>query len=180
MARVRGVVFRAGQSKFGYYVKLDGNDQFFNTKYPPKCEEGDEVGIEYTQKGKSANITKLVVLSKAGPKNQGGNGSPTPADRNDSIVWQSSRKDAIEMAGLLLAHGAVKMPKGEDARAVIIAGLVDKLTYHFFNDAVDPRNSATFKNEAGVQEDAAEEPEQEEDAPWDESEQEVADDVQWD
>lgn len=179
MARVRGVVFRAGQSKFGYYVKLDGNEQFFNTKYPPKCEEGDEVGIEYTQKGKSANISKLVVLSKAGPKEQGGNGNQSAGDRNDSIVWQSSRKDAIEMAGLLLSNGAVKLPKTEDARAVIVAGLVDKLTFSYFQDAVDPRNSGTYRNEAGVQEDAAEEPEQEEGAPWG-TEEEGGDEVQWD
>lgn len=186
MAKVRGVVFRAGKSKFGYYVKLDGNETFFNTKYEPKCEQGDEVGIEYVQKGRSCNISKLVVLSKAGRREQGGNGNPAPADRNDSIVWQSSRKDAIAAADLLLRNGAVKLPKTEDGRAAIIAGLVDKLTYVYFNDAVDPRNSSTFKNEAGVQEDA-EEPKEEwggegeaEESPWGDEDAGGGDDVQWD
>lgn len=191
--RVRGVVFRAGKSKFGFYIKLDGDDTFYNTKYEPKVGEGDEIGIEFDRKGRSCNIKNVKVFSKAdrAPRGNGsGNGSggyqPAGGDRQDSIVWQSSRKDAIEMAALLLTNGAVTMPKTANDRAVIVDGLVNKLTYRYFLDASNPRGSDTFKEEAGVEADAQpdgdgwdEQPSPADEAPWGE-ETGGNDDVQWD
>lgn len=180
MAKVKGTVFRAGKSKFGFYIKLDGDDAFYNTKSEPTVGEGDVVGIEYEQKGKSRNVKRVVVLEKgAGTQGSSGGSGGGGAARNESIVWQHSQEMAARVAGLLLSNGAVELPaKGADKRATAITGLVNELTYKFYVDAINPAESETFKAEAGVEsesdEGAADEPDDEwagdegesEDASW--------------
>ena len=180
MAKVKGTVFRAGQSKFGFYVKLDGDDTFYNSKFEPKCGEGDVVGIEFTQKGKSSNITKLVVLEKGsgGSRASSGGGKATGGgDRQDSIVWQHSQEIAARLTAILVANGGIELPaKGADKRATAIQGTFNALTYELFTAAIDPRESAVFKAEAGVAEDAEETTE---DEGWDDS-GEGEEDASWD
>lgn len=60
-------------------------------------------------------------------------------DRNDSIVYQSSRKDAIALIGLLLEHDALPMSAstakaGQAKRFEEISAYVDKITVQYFND----------------------------------------------
>ena len=40
-------------------------------------------------------------------------------------MWQSSRKDAVNVVGLLLEHGAVKVPAAQAAKYKAIMDLVD-------------------------------------------------------
>ena len=182
MAKVKGTVFRAGQSKFGFYVKLDGDEAFYNSKYEPKCGEGDVVGIEFVAKGKSKNITKLVVLEKGSGASKASSGGGSRAtgggDRQDSIVWQHSQEIAARLTSILVANGAVELPaKGADKRSTAIVGTFDALTYVLFTAAIDPRESAVYKAEAGVAEDAEEE--EKEDEGWD-VEDEGTEDASWD
>lgn len=182
MAKVKGTVFRAGQSKFGFYVKLDGDEAFYNSKYEPKCSEGDVVGIEFVAKGKSKNITKLVVLEKGSGASKASSGGKSTGggDRQDSIVWQHSQEIAARLTSILVANGAVELPaKGADKRSTAIVGTFDALTYVLFTAAIDPRESAVYKAEAGVAEDAEEE---KEDEGWGdgEVEDEGSEDASWD
>jgi hypothetical protein len=60
-------------------------------------------------------------------------------DRNDSIVYQSSRKDAIALIALLLEHDALPMSAstakaGQSKRFEEIQAYADKLTVQFFHD----------------------------------------------
>lgn len=65
-------------------------------------------------------------------------------DRNDSIVYQSSRKDALALVGLLLEHDGLPVSAsaakaGQAKRFEEIKGFVDKLTVEYFNDVQSGR-----------------------------------------
>lgn len=60
-------------------------------------------------------------------------------DRNDSIVYQSSRKDAVALIGLLLEHDALPMSSASSKSAQAkrfeeVSAYVDKITVQFFHD----------------------------------------------
>lgn len=60
-------------------------------------------------------------------------------DKQDSIVYQSSRKDAIALIGLLLEHDALPMSSASSKSAQAkrfeeVSAYVDKITVQFFHD----------------------------------------------
>ncbi len=165
MSKVKGTVTKQGKSKFSYYVMIDTKDGFyFNTRYEPKCGEGDVVGIEYESKGENrGNVKKITILEdNGGPKgvpksewNEGGSKTGGGGgNRQDSIVFQSSRKDALVLVGILLGAEAYATKGKADAKRVQIEGLLDELTAKFFADASDPRKSKVLTDNAELEEDS--------------------------
>lgn len=66
-------------------------------------------------------------------------GKSTYVDRNDSIVYQSSRKDALALVALLLEHDALPISAstakvGQSKRFDEITAFVDKLTVQYVGD----------------------------------------------
>ena len=181
MARKKGTVTRAGKSKFSYFLQLDGDDFYFNTKFEPKCGEGDVVGIEYNkQNDQRGQVSKITVIddnsggyqksnsergSGGGGKSSGGGND----NRQDSICWQSSRKDALVLTGILTSNDLVKIPKGDKGR-VVIEALIDEITVGYFKDALDPRSSKALKDMQEIEDDSKED---KDDDDWD-------DDDSWD
>lgn len=167
MAKIKGTVKVVGDGKFSKFVMLEERDGFYlNTKFDPKCGVGDVVGIVYTPKGDTrGNITKLTVLTDSGsPKGvqareekSGGGGDGSYAGRQDSIVYQSSRKDALVFLALLVEQGAIKLAgaKAEPKREQLEEYL-DEITATFFKAASDPTNSPALKNAAEIDEDLKE------------------------
>ena len=168
MSKVKGTVSGCGKGKYSFFITLVEREGFyFNTKYEPKCGKGDVVGIEFTPKGDSrGNVQKVIILESnsngyedtggSGGGKGGGSGGGSGggnADRQDSIVWQSSRKDALVLAGLLVSNEYVKVPKGDKGR-IVIEALVDEVTARFFGDASDPKKSAAYTTNVGIEEDA--------------------------
>jgi hypothetical protein len=172
MSKIQGTISNDCKKKgtYGWHIMLEEKDGFYlNTKFEPKCGRGDVVGVEYEQKKENAgNIKRLVVLEDNGgqaaasssasewndaPKSAGK--APPAGNRQDSIVWQSSRKDALVLASLLVETKTFKVPAGDKGR-VAIEGLIDEVTYTFFNAANDPRNCEAFVTNTEVDEDASE------------------------
>lgn len=153
--RVKGTVTGVGKGKFSYFVILDESGFYWNTKFEPKCGKGDVVGIEGVRKDdKRGQIQKLKVLESnsngyeasapskpSGGYSSGGGGG----DRQDSIVWQSSRKDALVLAGLLLSNEAYAIKGKPDAKQQQIEALVDEITVRYFESASDPKSSDAYK-----------------------------------
>jgi hypothetical protein len=152
---------------------LDGEAFYFNTKFEPKCGVGDVVGIEFDKKADNrGQIQKIVVLEDSGsPKGvqesagfgggsqssaSGGSNYTPNTDRQDSIVYQSSRKDALVLAEILVSNEAIKLPKDADKRRMVIEELVNETTFTYFKAASDPQ--AALKGEEAVAADAADEP----------------------
>ena len=176
MAKKKGTVSKAAKGKFGYFLMLDGEDFYFNTKFEPKCGEGDIVGIEFDPKGDTrGQVKKITVLtdnsggysksnsesnSSAGDSwgggNSGGKAASGGGERQDSIVWQHSQEMAISLANLLVAQEAFALKGKPDAKRVQLEGLVDELTARLFTDALNPRSSNAFKTNADIEEDAGE------------------------
>ena len=162
----KGTVSKIGKSKFSYFVQLDSDGFYFNTKYDPKCGVGDVVGITFEPKGDTrGQITAIKILEdKGGPKgmqaegDSGGGGGKSGGtytaspDRQDSIIYQSSRKDALVLAGILVSNDGIKLPKDTDKRRTIIEALVDETTLVYFRAAEKPREA--LKAEAKTSDDA--------------------------
>lgn len=168
MAKKKGVVSKAGKSKFGYFLMLDGEDFYYNTKFEPKCGEGDVVGVEFKQTGPSrGQINKVVVLtnnsggySSSNSERKGGGGGGFSgggtggSDRQDSIIWQSCQKVASSLVAAEVAAGALASKGNAESKAIEIKGRFDELTFLLFADASDPKNSKTYESIAKLHKDA--------------------------
>jgi hypothetical protein len=172
VSKVKGTVDGCGKGKYSYFITLDSKEGFyFNTKYEPKCGKGDVVGIEYEQKAENrGNVKRVEVLEKnssgyedtssnssdSSGGSSGSSGGAGGGGRQDSIVWQSSRKDALVLVGLLVSNDGIKLPAASkpDARRTIIEELIDEVTCKFFADASDPRKSKAFTTNAEIEADS--------------------------
>jgi hypothetical protein len=181
MAKKKGTVSKAGKSKFSYFVQLDGDDFYYNTKFKPKCGEGDVVGIEYArQNDQRGQIKNLKVLednsggydssnseksydTPSTSKRSGGGGG----DRQNSIIWQSCQKVASVLLQAEVAAGAVASKGNPDSKAAEIKGRFDELTVSLFEDASDPKNSQTYKDVKGIESDASNDDTESDDDEWD-------------
>ena len=162
----KGTVSKIGKNKYSFYLLLDEDNFYFNTKFDPKCGVGDVVGITFDKKADNRGQVKDIKLleDNGGPKGfqessgggySGGKGGGYKADpdRQASIVYQSSRKDALHLAEIIVSNEAIKLPKDADKRRTIIEALVDETTLAYFKAAINP--SEAMKSEEDVEADAS-------------------------
>lgn len=191
MAKIKGTVSKASKGKFGYFLMLDGNDFYYNTKFEPKCGEGDVVGIEYDPKGPTrGNVKRVQILedntggyANANSESGGGGGnfssgsrgggssSNAGGDRQDSIITQHSQEMAISAAALIISNDAYAIKGKPDEKRVQIEGLIDELTAKFFLQAEKPRDTV-LKGAAEIEADAADTDDSDSDDSW-------SDDDEW-
>ena len=175
MAKIKGTITKASKGKFGYFVMLDGNDFYFNTKFKPKGGEGDVVGIEYDPKGPTrGQIKRMEVLTAntggydssnsetgGGSWDSGGSSSSKSSgaggggNRQDSIIWQSCQKVAAELVKAEVSAGCLATSGSKDSKSAEIKGRFDELVVSMFEDASDPKSSETWKEIKGIQKDAS-------------------------
>jgi hypothetical protein len=170
MSKIKGTVSKKGESKFSHFVMLEEKDGFyFNTKFEPKCDEGDVVGIEFDQKRDNAGqISKIVVLEKGdGPKDSGGwddkpstsksggKSAPKGNATQDSIRWQAARNSALQAVEIILSVDGFATKGKADAKRLQVEALVDEITVRYYNDANDPKGSQAYIVNSGVADDAA-------------------------
>ena len=146
METVKGIVEKINCNANGYYgVKL-GETWYGAGKYAPKFNEGDEVQFGFTMNGKYANMDfKSVEVIAAGsggasapaPKQSGStnssSGGGTNWDLKDKrITFLASRKDALELAKLLIDNGGFTLPTAKAGKLEAVTGLVDELTDSYY------------------------------------------------
>lgn len=178
MSKVKGTVSGAGKGKFSYFITLEEREGFyFNTKYEPKCGVGDVVGIEFIKKADNrGNVQKVKIIESnsdgypgdggSEPKSGGSSYTASPGIQ-DSIMWQSSRKDALVFVGMLLSNDGFATKGKPDAKRVQIEELLDEVTTRFFGDASDPKASSAYTSNVELTKDEEpDEPEEEKDE-WD-------------
>lgn len=149
---VEAVPEKSGTSKKGkawtlYAVKVDG--VHYSCGFDrPSVNPGDYVSIVVVKDDRGYDsVGKLTVLPAPAQAQVSSAASATthPAgDRNSSIVYQSSRKDALELVQLLMAEDALpisaaKTAAGKAARYAELLALVDKLTVQLFYDVITLR-----------------------------------------
>lgn len=138
----------------GIIEKDDGTESgwiSFGFEKPPFAEgsyisletETTDRGLNLVQ-GSAKVLTPPAKPAAAPPTAAGSSGATSKGagnyvDRNDSIVYQSSRKDSLALVALLLEHDALPISAstakaGQAKRFEEIKAYVDKLTVEFFND----------------------------------------------
>ena len=119
----------------------------------PTINKGDYVSVVIEKDANNYDVVKSAakipapqqpVADKASPRGDNGHLSAT-GDRNNSIVYQSSRKDALALVALLITQNALpvseaKTKAGTAKRYEEIMALVDKLTVQYFYDVNTLRN----------------------------------------
>ena len=102
---------------------------------------GDFVEFEVEQRGEFWNAKKVVNKGQqkaevSAPKATGaksdGMSKEEWAIKDKKIEWQSARRDAITLVGLLLNKDLVPLPKDEKKRIDAVTAAVDVLTGKFF------------------------------------------------
>jgi hypothetical protein len=143
--RTKGTVAKVIKGQYGYGVILQNQDgYYYNTKYDPKCETGDVVGIEHVNtKPNASQIKSIQTLEKGPGAPAAGGGGAQSGGRQDSIIWQSCQKVASWLVQAKVAAGAL-----EDPSSAGIDREFDKQTYRLYKDASDPTNSSTYRNMA--------------------------------
>lgn len=144
---VTGQVFRVYEKQFPgkpmtYSVKLEGNPLYYRlgtNRFPGIVEPGNVVEFQATDNpdGKSASVVSPVRAGKAqSPATTAASGTPTVnyAARDNSIQYQSSRKDAIALVDIILREKAYKLPAKVSDQYGAVLDLVDHLTAAFYND----------------------------------------------
>ena len=87
-----GMVAVVTKNKYGYGLKLEGNDQWFNSKFEPGCNKGDSVTFDDKDK---RYIDSLKVTSAAPVQDPSGGSSAGGYDkRQTSIVRQNAITNA--------------------------------------------------------------------------------------
>lgn len=86
--------------------------------------------------GSTIKVSQAVTNTQAPPVGQIPNKTLAFNDvRQDSIIYQSSRKDALEFVGMLLNAGLIDFGKAKSAsKTDIVEIYVDNYTTRFFND----------------------------------------------
>jgi hypothetical protein len=131
----------------------------------PPCKEGDYVKIEAEKDAKGYfKVSKVEVLKNPPAKSApvatatGQKEGSYVDNRQSSIHYQSSRKDAIEIVKTLISMDALpitaaKTKAGEAKRYEEIMALVDKLTVRYFHDTQSQRLLESVADEGATEAD---------------------------
>mgnify|MGYP001354182343 CR=1 FL=1 len=148
MARVEGIVFKVYDKTFSgrltYSIKLDGQPLYYRcggNRYAGIAEPGNRIAFdaEPNPDGSSGKVTSTPVLMAqqaapavaSAPSMGGGYNS---SERNNSIAYQSARKDALTFLNLVNASGALKLPAAQAAKLSALELALDRYTALFFDD----------------------------------------------
>ena len=142
--KISGQVFKVYPKTFpgkaeSYSVKLEDNPIYYRMgtrRFAGIAEPGNRIEFMATANadGKSANVDGDVKLQAASAAAAPGTPSLSGSARDNSIQYQSSRKDALEFVGLIVAADAVKLPAKQAAKLGALETLADHYTAKFFED----------------------------------------------
>lgn len=119
--------------------RLEGDQIYYNAKtLPAFVSPGAWIEFEagdLSRSGKGRDVVEGSIF----PQTKAAGAAPAQSlgSRDESIQYQSARKDALVMVGLLIANGAVKLPENVAKRAGVIEALVDRFTASYYEDIGD-------------------------------------------
>jgi len=123
----------------------------------PAFNKGDNISFEYSANGKfnNADVSTIAVLAEAPAASPAAAAQPAAGsnawdDRQNSILYQSSRKDALTLVGLGLQYGELSLGSKKADKLVVLEATVDKYTEQFFADAKNMGKTSAVVNQATV------------------------------
>lgn len=162
MSIAEGVVAVTMPSKFDDSIRIkleDGDWYSASQQVADGIRRGATVKIKFERKGKNLVIEKAKETAPpaAGGGNNSGGGyrkggsgggyKPDPK-REESIHYQSSRKDAIEVAKLMQDAGVLKLGAKADLKEGLLLAKIDELTAKFMADIADQGAVKRFNSQA--------------------------------
>lgn len=142
--RVEGEVFKVYSKDFrgktNYTIKIDNDPIWYRcgtSRYAGVAESGNKITFEAEMNpdGSSATVKTAPTLvvpappTAAAPVAAAGGG-----DRQSSISYQSSRKDALQFLELALTNGAIVLPAAKAKKLGALEAALDRYTAQFFED----------------------------------------------
>lgn len=138
MSTVSGVV--ASKSRNGEGIKI-GNDWYNGTEQMlASTNWKDNVTVEFEEGRTGKGTITRNIISVAPDGAGGGQAAPSGGgndNRQKAIMYQSSRKDAVEVAGALLAANVLPLPTKAGDKFDAYLAAVDDLTDRFFDECCD-------------------------------------------
>lgn len=142
MSVTTGVVQR--KSGQGTGIVLEGSTDWYNvarakTYVFDKVNVGDSVTLKFNESNGKRWVDSADVDTSAAPAPQAAGKPAATGDRanvQEGIVYQSSRKDAIQVACTLLETGVLPFPsQSKDKKHDAFMSYVDLLTDRYFKEA---------------------------------------------
>lgn len=120
-----------------YSVKMN-DEQWYGCGFKnPNVQQGDNITFLFETDGQYKNMDVGTIVKAATSAGSGTKArAVSPDQRQQSIVYQSSRKDAINLLTIAVNHDLVKLPKASAYDTLL--GLVDDLTLDFARKAIAP------------------------------------------
>ena len=106
MSIITGQVAVVTSNKYGFGMKIQGRDNWFNSKYEIKAQKGDVVEFEDMDKG---YINSLKITGAAAPADTGSSSAPAASGGYDQRQVSIVRQNSVTNANALLS---VRKPKG--------------------------------------------------------------------
>lgn len=126
-----------------YSFKVNGT-RYGTYKTPPGIKQGDNISFYATEKGGfwNADVKSISVVASdavsvpVGAGNRVTNQASSYDSRQDSITYQSARKDALTFMTLLQTTGSLDLGKAKTKASMIevLETYVDKYTERFVED----------------------------------------------
>ena len=131
MSTVQGVV--ASKSRAGTGIRI--GEQWYNgTKgVLADIEWKDTVEAEIDSDGKKIISIKKTASAAPAPQAQA---SVNWDERQQSILWQSSRKDAVNTVRLMVEQGVVKLPTKQEAKYDAVLDLIHQVNKKLYFDSL--------------------------------------------
>ncbi|MCK5016222.1 MAG: hypothetical protein KAS32_04040 [Candidatus Peribacteraceae bacterium] len=132
---------KAGKALRSPLYSFNIEDVWYNCGFSnPAVSKGDRVSFEFSEDayGKVCDVESLVTTAS------GASGATSPAmpvrpdSRQNSIVYQSSRKDAINVATIVVSNGLLKLPAAKADQVDALLGFIESLTDDFAVAALTP------------------------------------------
>jgi len=128
------------KNKAGFWnVKLDDEQWYGIGKSSQGIEKGQVIKFPWKANGNFKNSTADVEVVSAGASPSYSGGTSTGGDnRQNSIIYQSSRKDAIEFVKLAIDTGAITLPAKKAAKMEALEQFILNTTELFAVLAANP------------------------------------------
>ena len=140
---VTGVVESASDKDFGngpvYSLKVNGTWYSFGFNQP-SCARGDNVSFDTKTNGKYTNGVAASLEINSSGSSPSSSSSTSSGDNTvqNSIIYQSSRKDAIHFLEVAASLEAVKLPAKAADKLSVLEEMLDYYTLRFAWEAKSP------------------------------------------
>jgi len=119
-----GQVAVVTKNKYGYGMKIEGNDDWFNSKFDPKCSKGDMVTFDDKDKGYIDGLTITGAAPAASAPSGSTSGTVSYDKKQTSIV----RQNAVTNANAFLVGPGAKMKLSTVAELLDVAREIEVYT----------------------------------------------------